>query len=106
MFTGDSGCRGWTGFEAKFRDGKRAVALATTACGLTNWKDANKLDTLAAAYAEAGDFDAAITWQTTAIELLHDEMERGAYRSRLALYQAKKPYREPSPERAPTEVRN
>jgi protein O-mannosyl-transferase len=92
--------------ESRYRDGKRALESATRACELSAWKRPEFLGTLAAAYAEAGDFDAAITWQTTAIELLHDEMERGAYRSRLALYQAKKPYREPSPERAPTEVRN
>src|SRR5262249_13404605 len=38
---------------ATFRDGKRAVAEATRACELTNWKNAARLDTLAAAYAES-----------------------------------------------------
>ena len=40
----------------KYRDGKRAVESATRACELTDWKKAGHLDTLAAAYAECGDF--------------------------------------------------
>ncbi len=87
--------------EAKYRDGKRAVESATRACELTEWKQPGHLDTLAAAYAEAGDFDSAVAWQTRAIEFLMDETKRDDYRSRLVLYQAKKPYRKASPEPAP-----
>jgi tetratricopeptide (TPR) repeat protein len=39
-----------------FRHGDAAIQYATRACGLSFWKDANELDTLAAAYAEAGQF--------------------------------------------------
>ena len=91
--------------EAKFRDGKRAVEFATRACELTKWKNPRILDTLAAAQAEAGDFDAAVSSQKRAIELLTDERQKDDYRSRLVLYQAKRPYREVSPQRAPTEAR-
>jgi protein O-mannosyl-transferase len=92
--------------EAKYRDGKRAVEAATHACKLAGWKQPDFLDTLSAAYAETGDFDAAVRWQSKAIEfLVHErEKEKGDYRSRLLLYQAKKPYRETSPGRFPTEA--
>ena len=86
--------------EAKYRDGQRAVESATRACELTVWQQPGHLDTLAAAYAEAGDFDAAVAWQTRAIGFLKDETKQDDYRSRLVLYQAKKPYRA-SPELAP-----
>ena len=91
--------------EAKYRDGGKAVESATRACELTNWKSTEFLGTLAAAYAEAGDFNAAVAWQTKAIGFLTDEREADDYRSRLVLYQAKKPYRKASRGRAPTEGR-
>ncbi len=76
--------------ETKFRDREGAVAFATRACELTNWRDPRFLRTLAAAHAEAGDFDAAVIWQERAIDLLTDERQRADYRSRLELYKAKK----------------
>jgi len=91
--------------EAKYRDGARAVESATRACELTEWKSPGFLDTLAAAHAEAGDYDAAVTWQTRAIGCLADEGKKDDYRSRLVLYQARKPYRETTAVLAPTEVR-
>ncbi len=91
--------------EAKCRDGKKAVEAATRACELTQWKNPDFIDTLAAAYAEAGDFDAAIKWETKAIEILTDERNREVFRTRLVLYEARKPYREPFRGPAPTEVR-
>ena len=83
--------------EAKQRDGKSAVEFATQACELTEWKDPAYLDTLAAACAESGDFDAAVKWQVKAIELLPDEKEKEDYRTRLKLYQEKRPYHDASP---------
>jgi hypothetical protein len=91
--------------EATYRDGKRAVELATCACELTDWNRSAYLDTLAAAYAETGDFDAAVRWQLRAIEFLSDERQKDNYRRRLVLYQAGKPYREVFQLLAPTEAR-
>ena len=59
--------------EATFRDGKLAVKNATRACELSVWKDDFAVSTLAAAYAEDGDFDMAVKWQLRAIELASTE---------------------------------
>lgn len=75
------------------RNGELAVKFAAKACELTDWKDAGFLDTLAAAYAEAGDFESAIKWQTKAIELA-PEAAKNEIQSRLDLYQEGKPFRE------------
>jgi tetratricopeptide (TPR) repeat protein len=81
--------------DAKFRDGKRAVKLATLACELTNWKDAPALDTLAAAQAEAGDFAEAVRWVKAALAIPNLQAEeRTEYEQRLKLYEQKKPYPE------------
>jgi hypothetical protein len=53
------------------------------------------MNTLAAACAEAGDWAAAVKWQSKAIEQLSDEKQKADYRTRLTLYHDKKPYREP-----------
>lgn len=77
------------------RDGKQAVADATLACEYSNWNSANQLDTLAAAYAETGDFSAAIKWEEQAISLASPKV-RANYEKRLKTFREGKPYREPS----------
>ena len=80
--------------DASHRDGPKAVASATLACELTGCKNFALVDTLAAAYAEAGDFAAAVMWQERALEMCQDEKEREPAQARLAQYSAKQPYRE------------
>ena len=80
--------------DARHRDGKRAVESATQACALTDRKDADKLGTLAAAYAQAGSFDEAVVWQKKAMENSQNEEDRQRSEARLTLFQAKKPYRQ------------
>ena len=79
--------------DEKYRDGQKAIEDATKACELTDWKDAETLDTLAAAYAEAGDFEKAIDYSQKAIELADDDA-KADLESRLKLYQDKKPFRQ------------
>jgi len=76
------------------RDGRKAIDNATRACELSQWKNSSLLDTLAAAYAEVGEFEKAVKWQSEAIELSATDNDKHAMQSRLKLYRAGKPYRE------------
>jgi tetratricopeptide (TPR) repeat protein len=81
--------------EAKYRDGKRAVELARKACELSKWRLFFTWDTLAAAYAEAGEFEEAVKWQGRAAEeSVKLKLGGGAAKKRPRLYEAKKPYRD------------
>jgi RNA polymerase sigma factor (sigma-70 family) len=80
--------------EERYRDGEKAVESATKACDLTKWKEAAYLETLAAAHAEAGDFESAVKWQTKANELYTDAEEKTGSETRLKLYRGKEPYRD------------
>jgi tetratricopeptide (TPR) repeat protein len=79
------------------RNGKEAVQASLEACQLTNFKDLNRIDTLAAAYAEAGDFDRAIEYMTKILGGKTDSTDRKKFETRLALYRDRKPYRDLEP---------
>lgn len=77
------------------RNGTQAVAAARKACELSDWKNWNFIDTLAAALAEAGDFDQAIRYQKQVMSMDSDTAEKRAEaQRRVELYQQGKPYRE------------
>jgi tetratricopeptide (TPR) repeat protein len=75
------------------RDGKRAVELATKAVELTDEKEAHILSTLAAAYAETGDFEAARKWSQKSVDM-QDPEHADQLAKELASYKENKPWRE------------
>jgi tetratricopeptide (TPR) repeat protein len=77
--------------EAKYRDAKRAVESAQIACKVS--KGPEEFATLAAAFAETGDFEQAVEWQTKAIDLATGE-EKSEFAKRLDLYKNRRPYRQ------------
>ena len=83
--------------EQNLRDGKRAVVLADQACKLTEFKQDYLLSTLAAAYAETGDFQTAQKWSAKAVELGTKEHVE-SLKKELESYKAGKPWREALPE--------
>lgn len=77
------------------RDGKRAIGIAQKACELTEWKQPHVISTLAAAHAEAGDFDEARKYSRQAVEGSDEASEvRDQLKNELASYEAGKPWRE------------
>ncbi len=78
--------------DPQVRDGRNAVTDATRACELSGWKIPLYLGNLAAAYAELGDFDQAISWQEKAISLSPSDRSK-IHQERLALYRQQKPFR-------------
>jgi tetratricopeptide (TPR) repeat protein len=77
------------------RDADRAIELATKACEATEWKEPHIVSTLAAGYAEKGDFETARKYSQQAVddEELADEV-KDQLRGELASYEAGKPWRE------------
>ena len=85
--------------DAKLRDGKQALELASEACELSDWSQAQYIDTLAAAYAEQGNFDDAVVWEERAIDLaskwpteIKQELQK-----HIDQYRKQLPYREEHP---------
>jgi tetratricopeptide (TPR) repeat protein len=86
--------------EASIRDGAMAVEMGRQAVKLAGREDPGLLDTLAAAYAEAGQFPQAVASAQKALEMA-EQQDNGALadalRARIALYKGEKPYRDRRP---------
>ncbi len=78
------------------RDGKRSLELGLKACEATEYKKAHILSTLAACYAETGDFENARKWSEKAVELgaEEDNEQLEQLKKELEGYKADKPWRE------------
>jgi len=85
-----------TSSNASVRNGARAVQQAERAVALTGSRDPVALDVLAAAHAEAGQFDAALSALGRAVEIVRANGPADlvpTLRAHLALFEAKRPVR-------------
>ena len=82
--------------DQRMRNGARAVELAERAAAATKHQDFTVLDTLSAAYAEAGDFERAVATQTKAVSLSPLQVQR-EMEQRLELYRLQRPYHDAPP---------
>jgi Flp pilus assembly protein TadD len=79
--------------EAELRDGRKAVNYALKAGALEKWSDPATLVALGAAYAEAGDFDNAVKWESQYLNQPGLSVAARAYSNdRLALYRSHAAY--------------
>ena len=83
--------------DGAVRNGHDALAAASKACELTEWRNWRCIDTLAAAYAEAGDFKRAVEFEEQALRTGNpSELEQKVMRERVALFKDSQPFRENS----------
>lgn len=89
-----------TSADKALRNGDEAVRWATAACATTRDVDPLLLDTLAAAYAEAGRYDDAAATAQRALALLGGNAPAVAdgLRKRMEGYVARRPTRQPDPQ--------
>ena len=94
--------RAWlraTSRDSNVRNGKQALSDAKEACKLTKDSDAQSLDTLAAAYAEVGDFKAAMEAEDRAItaQMVSDDFNmatQDVFQKHLASFRQRRPIRD------------
>jgi tetratricopeptide (TPR) repeat protein len=83
--------------EARYRDGDEALRLALRAAALTDNRNPMALNTLAAAYAETGEFEQAVLAVEKAMEIMRQSGHTDAAKDLayfLDLYKNKQPFRE------------
>jgi tetratricopeptide (TPR) repeat protein len=81
--------------EPDLRNGNKATEEAFQACSDSQWQEWGYIDTLAAAYAESGNFEQAVRYEEQALGIVPSaDSRREKMESRLALYREHRPYRE------------
>jgi tetratricopeptide (TPR) repeat protein len=81
--------------EDSVRNAERSIEMGTKACELTKYQKPHILSTLAAGYAEKGDWETAKKWSAKAVELgAKDEEVDQQLKKELESYKEKKPWRE------------
>jgi tetratricopeptide (TPR) repeat protein len=81
--------------DAPVRNAERSIELGTKACELTKYQKPHILSTLAAGYAEKGDWETAKKWSAKAVELgaKDDDIDQ-QLKKELESYKEQKPWRE------------
>ena len=77
----------------EFRDGQRAVELATKACELNEWRSDSYIETLACALAESGSFENAIKRLEQAIEMAPQSRTKSRNKM-MSMFRGVKPFRD------------
>jgi membrane associated rhomboid family serine protease len=77
--------------DAALRNGHEAVQLAEEACNLSGWRESNMINTLAAAYAEAGRYQEAVATNLKAVAVATDKESLAPYTK---AFSAGRPWRE------------
>ena len=80
--------------ESKLRDGQEALEMAKVCAKSTQFKDAESLCALAAAYAEVGQFKNACKWQEQAVKTATTKAEQKKYVRLLEIFRQGKPFRQ------------
>lgn len=80
--------------DDKIRNGDKSIEYGLKACELTQYKASHILSTLAAGYAEKGDFETAIKWSSKAVEIGGNGENDEQLKQELEGYKQKKPWRE------------
>jgi tetratricopeptide (TPR) repeat protein len=86
--------------EVTFYNPQQAVKLAERACELSDYKDANMLDTLAVAYAAANRYSEATATAEKALQIAQsagDKKLTDQIQQQLDLYKKNQPYVETTP---------
>ena len=84
--------------QSDYRNGAEAVEEGLKACELSDWQYWAAVDTLAAAYAESGDFDRAIQFGNLALSLPGlSPKDRMLLQERLSFYQSSNAIRDEGP---------
>jgi hypothetical protein len=72
--------------DASIRNPQQAISDAERACKLMHWNEADQIDTLAAAYADAGDFASATRYEEQAMKAPDANQMSSSLQQHLALF--------------------
>jgi len=79
--------------DPAIRNGRAAIDDAKKACNITKWREADMIDTLAAASAESGDFDSALRYEQQAMSAPDANEVSRTLQEHMSLFKQHRPVR-------------